>query len=321
MLDLKIMCQKLEKIRKNAKLSRRALSDISGFNERTILSYERAERLPSDRYLEFVSLYFGYTKESILNDKSDLIKLDKFVNCLLMYQSIFNYDDKEMDKLLHKSHNDLDDIFKIPNKHKKTLQYQNLNDKYKIPSWDILKSYDNFCNFFTIKKSATLLPCVEIKNDELVILDENYTSFSTYKTFHNDAFFKFKIAIEIALKLNIKPNNLFNFEFLCESKYQEIFNLDKIFYGFYDCDEIRCLATETSIIINELEKTGLEITPSYYASIIKKRNNPETLTPKLITDTLPKNHKKLIDLLPYASDEFINEVIEILEKKKNLSKL
>lgn len=257
MLDLKIMCQKLEKIRKNAKLSRRALSDISGFNERTILSYERAERLPNDRYLEFVSLYFGYTKESILNDKSDLIKLDKFVNCLLMYQSIFNYDDNKMAEL---------------------LELQNKDDyKQRYIKSDI----GNF-----------LYDCVEI-------------------------------AIKLKIKLScLTPHKYDISKFLkifTNETYKKDFNSHKSglddFYGIVE------EGIDLNDKLNKLEKTGLEITPSYYASIIKKRNNPETLTPKLITDTLPKSHKKLIDLLPYASDEFINEVIKILEKKKNLSKL
>lgn len=259
--------QKLEKIRKNAKLSRRALSNISGFNERTILSYEKAENPASDRYLEFVSLYFGYTKESILNDKSDLIKLDKFVNCLLMYQSIFNYDDNKMAELLE-----------IP----KDIKILNIKDETATEFYQ--ETY--------------------IKNDEKRhIID----------------------CIETAIKLKIKLSCLSNYtandllKTFIDKENKEFYNHYK--QGFSDFFSLVKDGINFSDKLNELEKTGLEITPSYYASIIKKRNNPETLTPNLITDTLPKNHKKLIDLLPYASDEFINEVIEILEKKKNLSKL
>ncbi|MCZ6133635.1 helix-turn-helix transcriptional regulator [Campylobacter ureolyticus] len=266
MLDLKIMCQKLEKIRKNAKLSRRALSDISGFNERTILSYERAERLPSDRYLEFVSLYFGYTKESILNDKSDLVKLDKFVNCLLMYQSIFNYDDNKMAELLE-----------IP----KDIKILNIKDETAIEFYQRI--------YINNDEQRHIIDCIETA---------------------------IKLKIKLSCLSNYTANDLLKTFIGKENK--------ELYSGYNGFDDFFGLIEEGvnfSDKLNELKKTGLEITPSYYASIIKKRNNPETLTPKLITDTLPKNHKKLIDLLPYASDEFINEVIEILEKKKNLSKL
>lgn len=57
--------EKLAQMRKDAKLSRRELADISGFNEHTILAYERNQNPASYEYLEFCSLYFGYTQSSI----------------------------------------------------------------------------------------------------------------------------------------------------------------------------------------------------------------------------------------------------------------
>lgn len=75
--SLKHISKKLEFIRKSEKLTRRALSELSGFNERTILSYERAERTPSDDYITFISAYFGYDKNSILDNNMELKKLSE----------------------------------------------------------------------------------------------------------------------------------------------------------------------------------------------------------------------------------------------------
>jgi len=53
----------LMEIRKENKLSRKALSFLSGFNENTILAYERNMRKPSKEYIRFMSLYFDVSED------------------------------------------------------------------------------------------------------------------------------------------------------------------------------------------------------------------------------------------------------------------
>lgn len=87
-------------IRKSHKLSRRKLEKLSGFKERTIMSYERAERPPSEQYINFMGLYFDvntdYIKRRIDNDK----KITPFKKTLLMYQDIYKYSNMQMSNLL-----------------------------------------------------------------------------------------------------------------------------------------------------------------------------------------------------------------------------
>jgi len=60
----------LIEIRKSKKLTRKELSDISGFKERTIASYERGEREPTKEYINFIESYFDI-------NISDLNEVDK----------------------------------------------------------------------------------------------------------------------------------------------------------------------------------------------------------------------------------------------------
>ncbi|WP_086232288.1 helix-turn-helix domain-containing protein [Campylobacter devanensis] len=47
------------------KMSRKELSDLSGFPVSTIVVYENGKQKPSHKYLEFYLLYFGYTYECL----------------------------------------------------------------------------------------------------------------------------------------------------------------------------------------------------------------------------------------------------------------
>ena len=89
----------LTTIRKEHKLTRPDIERIAGFKVSTIESYERGSRKPSIEYIEFISLYFGYKKEYIEGKSEDKF-LDYGIKTLLMYQSIYNYDDKKMAELL-----------------------------------------------------------------------------------------------------------------------------------------------------------------------------------------------------------------------------
>ncbi|MCI7548958.1 MAG: helix-turn-helix domain-containing protein [Campylobacter sp.] len=53
------------------KTTRRELSDLSGFPTSTIVVYENGKQKPSHKYLEFCSLYFGYTYECLYDYETE----------------------------------------------------------------------------------------------------------------------------------------------------------------------------------------------------------------------------------------------------------
>ncbi|MDY6188734.1 MAG: helix-turn-helix transcriptional regulator [Campylobacter sp.] len=69
--------EKLAKMRKDAKLSRRELAEISGFSEHTIVHYERGGNPPSNDYVKFCALYFGYELSSIQDNAKELEKMSE----------------------------------------------------------------------------------------------------------------------------------------------------------------------------------------------------------------------------------------------------
>lgn len=223
--------KKLEQIRRERKLTRKDLENISGFKERTIGSYERGENYPSKEYLDFISLYFGYTKDSILDEKSDIAKLDNFTNTILMYKSIYNETDEKMAILLSYAYD------------------------------DIKKYYDNIENIYNV----------------------------------------FKNNLDISQLIKI-----------CET-----------LHITFDC-LVKDLSIFTHITpkekekIKELNTIGLNITPEYYASIIKKRNTPEKITPLNTLSDIPPKHQELLELLKFAPDSFADEIIKKLKEIKKL---
>ena len=80
--------EKIKAMRVEAKLSRKALADISGFNERTILAFETDERQPSYKYLQFCALYFGYEPESIQDNAKELEKMSENEQVLRIYKEL-----------------------------------------------------------------------------------------------------------------------------------------------------------------------------------------------------------------------------------------
>ncbi len=236
----KLINQRLEDIRKKHKLTRKCLEFISGFKERTIGSYERGEREVSKEYIEFISLYFGYTEDYIRGQKGGVI--DNVVRIVKMYQSIYNYSDIKMSKILHI---DIED--------------------YKT-------------NFNTKFYNSESIGYIEYKS--------NYT-------------------FKVLEKLNIKPSSVDLFLYHIQSK--EV---------FFD-NKIKNLKNR----YNALETKGIEISPSYYASIIKQRNNPQTVTPNTQKETIPNKYKEILELLPYAPDSFIKTLKEKLETMKKVQEL
>jgi len=92
----------LMEIRKENKLSRKALSFLSGFNEQTIFSYERKARKPSKEYIRFMSLYFNVS-EDYINGVSEVNEAyTPFKRVLLMYQDIYNRTNGEMTDIINK---------------------------------------------------------------------------------------------------------------------------------------------------------------------------------------------------------------------------
>lgn len=62
---------------------------------------------------------------------------------------------------------------------------------------------------------------------------------------------------------------------------------------------------------------GKDITHDYYASIIKQRNQPEIITPDTQKESIPDKYKEILELLPYASDSFTQNLKnKLLELKK-----
>ncbi|MCI7362461.1 MAG: helix-turn-helix domain-containing protein [Campylobacter sp.] len=84
--------EKLAKMRKDTKLSRRELADISGFNEHTILAYERNQNPASNDYVKFCALYFGYELSSIQDNAKELEKMSENEQVLGIYKEIENCD-------------------------------------------------------------------------------------------------------------------------------------------------------------------------------------------------------------------------------------
>ena len=87
--------EKLAQMRKDAKLSRRELAEISGFNEHTILAYERNQNPASNEYLEFCSLYFGYEIKSIENDNLELKKMREAERVLKTFHALASRDNRD----------------------------------------------------------------------------------------------------------------------------------------------------------------------------------------------------------------------------------
>lgn len=67
---------------------------------------------------------------------------------------------------------------------------------------------------------------------------------------------------------------------------------------------------------DELISNGLNITSDYYASIIKQRNKPKTVTPDTQKENIPEKYKEVLELLPYAPDSFIDTIIQKLKTMK-----
>lgn len=271
---------RLEEIRKEHKLSRKGLEEISGFKARTIESYERGQNPPSIEYIEFISLYFGYKKEYIEGKEVTQKELNEEIATIFMYQKIFNYDDEKMADLLSIDIEDYKEIIKI------LYEINGRHENLKIENQEHLTIFEN-------------LPYHKVR------LKMIYRYYDIY------------IYFALMLNINLKcfsgqfDNNLY-FIFEDNKNNRQIKDRglnDFITFIMYDLP-----------IYEQLSKNydnGLDITTKYYASIIKQRNQPEIITPDTQKEAIPDKYKEILELLPYASDSFTQNLKnKLLELKK-----
>lgn len=244
---------RLEEIRRENKLSRKDIEEISGFNHLTIGGYERGNRTPSKEYIEFISLYFGYKKEYIEGKSEDKF-LDYVIRVLYMYQKIFNYDDKKMSEKLVIEENKYKDFYEF--------NFEKIEDFKRL---DFIFDFAFKCNIKLISFFPELL-----KKD---ILEESNRTLAKDINFENTAkksFYYQKIGAEMLIEF-IETNNI----------------------------------------------SGIEIHPRLYAEYIKLRNTPLEITPDTQKKSIPDKYKEILELLPYASDSFIQNLKnKLLELKK-----
>lgn len=238
----KLINEKLIDIRKQHKLSRKGIEHLSGFKERTIASYERGEREPSKEYLEFISLYFGYSTGYLEGSTQGMI--GRVCQTFSIYERIYDYDDIKMADLL-----DME-----------ALEYTDLKNEI-VRARQALHSCKLSYNIFIIAEKLNIKPsCFGFyprqQSTLVTICDEEYTV----------------------------------------SNYQERYK--------------------------KLEKSGVTIDANEYAKVIKKRNEPQkSYTPLTDTNELPEKYKEIVELLPFAPDNFIDTLIEKLKTLKEVQKL
>ena len=130
--------EKLAKMRKDAKLSRRELAEISGFNEHTILAYERNQNPASNDYVKFCAFYFGYKIESVRDSAKELEKMSENEQVLRIYKEIKELDIIDFYFFLY-FHGDFDvDEYSIAQDHKHDITAS----EYEKYINNILKEYD-----------------------------------------------------------------------------------------------------------------------------------------------------------------------------------
>ncbi|WP_086243173.1 helix-turn-helix domain-containing protein [Campylobacter devanensis] len=98
------------------KMSRKELSDLSGFPASTIVIYENGKQKPSHKYLEFYSLYFGYTYEYLYDYETEKA-LEPFKNKAFRVLEIY--------RIIHK------------------MNYHQLYSKLSLDNKSILYSYNS----------------------------------------------------------------------------------------------------------------------------------------------------------------------------------
>ncbi|CAA6802551.1 MAG: Unknown protein [uncultured Sulfurovum sp.] len=253
----------LLEIRKNSKLSRKKLSDLSGFKEPTIVSYEKGLRKISDKYIQFISLYFNVSEDYIRGYKSENEEYTPLKRTILMYQDIYSYTDKEMGSLM--------DFMSDGKFYKEFLEIDVADIKKRNISL-IIESIESL----NIKPSCVglTLPTIEPIERKMERLGANLS--------------------DDAIKEYVKQNK----EHFEERKEM----LDK------------------RVFI--MEEKGINLNNEYYAENIKQRNlAKKNYTPVKEVKELPKKYQDIVDLLPYASDKFLEDIHNKLKTMKEIQSL
>jgi len=218
----------LMEIRKENKLTRKELYNISGFKERTILSYEKGDRQASQEYIRFISLYFNVS-EDYIKGVSDDSYMDSFIRYFEMYKDIYPQNANKVNELFLKYQ----------------LDYKEGLDVAIIEGFDELNSssLDSFMS----------------------IIEELNIDVSTFYPYWRKTFAQ-----------NQHTEKL-------KKKYPKAFNEQ------------------------EIEDNCIFISGEYYASVIKKRNEPELYIPKEDDSVvLNEKYKEIISLLPFVPDDIID---------------
>lgn len=90
--------KRIMELRKKHKMTRKALSNLTGIKERSIAAYERGENRPSAEFIEALSAHFGINPTLIL--KGDFERISNFTAFLRKYKFIKKLDSNELSKLL-----------------------------------------------------------------------------------------------------------------------------------------------------------------------------------------------------------------------------
>ena len=253
----------LLEVRKNNKLSRKKLSDLSGFKEPTIVSYEKGLRKVSKEYIKFISLYFNVSEEYINGATNKNEEYTPLKRTFLMYQDIYNYTNKEMGNLLD---------FKSNEKfYKEFLEEDVLNLKNRRINL-LIESLE----YLNIKPSCVglVLPSIELIEKNTERLENN----------------------------------------LDEETVNEYLSQNKEWH-----EERKALLDKR---ITVLEEKGINLNKEYYAKNIKQRNlAKKNYTPVKEVKELPKKLQDVVDLLPYASDKFLEDIKTKLKAMKDIQTL
>lgn len=236
----KLINEVLQKIRKEHKLSRGGIENLSGFKERTVASYERGERDVSKEYLRFTSLYFNVSEDYILGKKDYATFYHDLKRVFLMYQDIYNYDENKMIEIFKKNNIDYFELLEQKN----YKRFSNVSQILKI------------CRVLKIKPSSFDLTIGHVDIENISYFEDNSNTSDIQKE------------------------------------------------------------------LLEIEQIGLFIDKDYYAKVIKTRNQQiKNYTPMQKTQKLEPKYQKVIDLLPYASDKFLNDIHGKLKAMKELQTL
>lgn len=130
---------------------------------------------------------------------------------------------------------------------------------------------------------------------------------------------------EISKELNIKPScfgltyNVFD----RLSHDNEIAYIEENKEDFHeDVESLNKYIDSVNTNLKLLEKNGLDVNKDYYAEMIKKRNlAKENYVPVQEPKKLDEKYQRVVELLPYASDTFLNELYKKLKAIKELQTL